>query len=94
MNEFIFIFDEYALQKNLIFFNLGENRRNCIASCFSIILCKIYTHFYFILVHVKQHLKRGKTKSVPACKNKTRTAWAVFKYCGTKTVPLRMKKKL
>jgi hypothetical protein len=22
----------------------------------------------------------------------TRTAWAVFKYCGTKTVPLRMKK--
>jgi hypothetical protein len=25
---------------------------------------------------------------------KTRTAWAVFKYCGTKTVPLRMKKKL
>ncbi len=24
----------------------------------------------------------------------TRTAWAVFKYCGTKTVPLRMKKKL
>ncbi len=23
----------------------------------------------------------------------TRTAWAVFKYCGTKTVPLRMKKK-
>jgi hypothetical protein len=21
----------------------------------------------------------------------TRTAWAVFKYCGTKTVPLRMK---
>jgi hypothetical protein len=23
---------------------------------------------------------------------KTRTAWAVFKYCGTKTVPLRMKK--
>ena len=21
-----------------------------------------------------------------------RTAWAVFKYCGTKTVPLRMKK--
>ncbi len=25
---------------------------------------------------------------------RTRTAWAVFKYCGTKTVPLRMKKKL
>jgi hypothetical protein len=24
--------------------------------------------------------------------NLTRTAWAVFKYCGTKTVPLRMKK--
>ena len=24
---------------------------------------------------------------------KTRTAWAVFKYCGTKTVTLRMKKK-
>jgi hypothetical protein len=24
----------------------------------------------------------------------TRTAWAVFKYCGTKTLPLRMKKKL
>ncbi len=24
----------------------------------------------------------------------TRTAWAVFKYCGTKTVPLRMKKKI
>jgi hypothetical protein len=24
---------------------------------------------------------------------KTRTAWAVFKYCGTKTVPLGMKKK-
>ena len=23
----------------------------------------------------------------------TRTAWAVFKYCGTKNVPLRMKKK-
>ena len=23
----------------------------------------------------------------------TRTAWAVFKYCGTKTVTLRMKKK-
>jgi|LakMenE01Jun11ns_1017448.scaffolds.fasta_scaffold6293621_1 hypothetical protein len=23
---------------------------------------------------------------------RTRTAWAVFKYCGTKTVPLRMKK--
>ncbi len=22
---------------------------------------------------------------------KTRTAWAVFKYCGTKTAPLRMK---
>jgi hypothetical protein len=22
----------------------------------------------------------------------TRTAWAVFKYCGTKTVPLRMEK--
>jgi hypothetical protein len=22
----------------------------------------------------------------------TRTAWAVFKYCGTKTVPLRRKK--
>jgi hypothetical protein len=22
----------------------------------------------------------------------TRTAWAVFKYCGTKTVPLRIKK--
>jgi len=21
----------------------------------------------------------------------TRTAWAVFKYCGTKTAPLRMK---
>jgi hypothetical protein len=27
-------------------------------------------------------------------KDETRTAWAVFKYCGTKTVPLRMKKKL
>jgi hypothetical protein len=25
--------------------------------------------------------------------NETRTAWAVFKYCGTKTVTLRMKKK-
>ena len=25
--------------------------------------------------------------------NVTRTAWAVFKYCGTKTVTLRMKKK-
>jgi hypothetical protein len=25
--------------------------------------------------------------------NLTRTAWAVFKYCGTKTVTLRMKKK-
>ncbi len=24
--------------------------------------------------------------------NITRTAWAVFKYCGTKTVPLRRKK--
>jgi hypothetical protein len=24
---------------------------------------------------------------------RTRTAWAVFKYCGTKTVTLRMKKK-
>jgi hypothetical protein len=23
---------------------------------------------------------------------KTRTAWAVFKYCGTKTVTLRIKK--
>ena len=23
---------------------------------------------------------------------RTRTAWAVFKYCGTKTVPLRIKK--
>jgi hypothetical protein len=23
----------------------------------------------------------------------TRTAWAVFKYCGTKTVTLRMRKK-
>jgi hypothetical protein len=23
----------------------------------------------------------------------TRTAWAVFKYCGTKTVTLKMKKK-
>jgi hypothetical protein len=23
---------------------------------------------------------------------RTRTAWAVFQYCGTKTVPLRMKK--
>jgi hypothetical protein len=23
----------------------------------------------------------------------TRTAWAVFKYCGTKTVPLKIKKK-
>ncbi len=23
----------------------------------------------------------------------TRTAWAVFNYCGTKTVPLRMEKK-
>ena len=23
--------------------------------------------------------------------NSTRTAWAVFKYCGTKTAPLRMK---
>ncbi len=26
--------------------------------------------------------------------NKTRTAWAVFKYCGTKTEPLRMQKKI
>jgi hypothetical protein len=25
-------------------------------------------------------------------KSITRTAWAVFKYCGTKTVPLVMKK--
>ena len=25
---------------------------------------------------------------------KTRTAWAVFKYCGTKTVTLRMEKKI
>ena len=24
----------------------------------------------------------------------TRTAWAVFKYCGTKTVTLRMRKKI
>ncbi len=24
----------------------------------------------------------------------TRTAWAVFKYCGTKTVPLSMKKNI
>jgi hypothetical protein len=24
---------------------------------------------------------------------RTRTAWAVFKYCGTKTVTLRMRKK-
>jgi hypothetical protein len=32
---------------------------------------------------------------VPERKGKllTRTAWAVFKYCGTKTVTLRMKKK-
>jgi hypothetical protein len=27
------------------------------------------------------------------CAIKTRTAWAVFKYCGTKTVTIRMKKK-
>jgi hypothetical protein len=27
------------------------------------------------------------------CQQITRTAWAVFKYCGTKTVTLRMKKK-
>jgi hypothetical protein len=25
---------------------------------------------------------------------RTRTAWAVFKYCGTKTVTLRMRKKI
>ncbi len=31
----------------------------------------------------------SKKKSKDQCK--TRTAWAVFKYCGTKTVPLRMK---
>jgi hypothetical protein len=24
----------------------------------------------------------------------TRTAWAVFKYCGTKTVPLRIDKNI
>jgi hypothetical protein len=33
-------------------------------------------------------------KAILACPKVTRTAWAVFKYCGTKTVPLRMKKKL
>ncbi len=27
-------------------------------------------------------------------KIETRTAWAVFKYCGTKTVTLRMRKKI
>ena len=33
-------------------------------------------------------------KTLLPISNITRTAWAVFKYCGTKTVPLRMKKKI
>jgi hypothetical protein len=32
-------------------------------------------------------------KKLTCCNNKTKTAWAVFKYCGTKTVTLRMRKK-
>jgi hypothetical protein len=38
----------------------------------------------------KERRKERKKESI----ERTRTAWAVFKYCGTKTVPLRMKKKL
>jgi hypothetical protein len=33
-------------------------------------------------------------KAVMVDSKLTRTAWAVFKYCGTKTVPQRMKKNL
>jgi hypothetical protein len=46
----------------------------------------------------KRHINRQTDRKAERQKgretNKTRTAWAVFKYCGTKTVPLRMKKKL
>jgi hypothetical protein len=33
-------------------------------------------------------------KLISRCTIITRTAWAVFKYCGTKTVPPRMKKNM
>ncbi len=36
---------------------------------------------------------REKYKEREQERNITRTAWAVFKYCGTKTVTLRMRKK-
>jgi hypothetical protein len=36
--------------------------------------------------------KNNKTETITI--TITRTAWAVFKYCGTKNVPLRMKKKI
>ncbi len=47
--------------------------------------------FSFFTTRVKIWQYRGDNKMVAIT---TRTAWAVFKYCGTKTVPLRMKKKI
>ena len=37
--------------------------------------------------------RKRKNKMKDKKERLTRTAWAVFKYCGTKTVTLRMKKK-
>ncbi len=38
----------------------------------------------------KNHVKQKKDKDTETeIGERTRTAWAVFKYCGTKTAPLR-----
>jgi hypothetical protein len=44
------------------------------------------------LVYGIANRNRTRTAFPELHKEKTRTAWAVFKYCGTKTVSLRIKK--
>jgi hypothetical protein len=52
--------------------------------CFLVKGLKYY--FRVIFVNIQLLILGGGVKLI------SRTAWAVFKYCGTKTVPLRMKK--